>query len=68
MLKIKSIECIEVRKFYDSTWKIEFENGLDCMLTRDDLETEQELRKDIENCDSVEEVKSLDMRHKIYYD
>jgi hypothetical protein len=67
-LRIKSIECIEVRQFYDSTWKIEFEDGMSCVLTRYDFETEQELRKAIMACDSVEDVKALDMRNKIRYD
>lgn len=67
--KIKSIKCIEVRKFYDSTWDIELNNGESCRIVRDDLETEEELRSIIEKCDSANEIVAvLDMRNKIYYD
>ena len=67
--KIKSIKCIEVRKFYDSTWDIELKNGETCRIVRDDLETEAKLRSEIEKCDCVNEIKErLDMRNKIYYD
>ena len=67
--KIKSIKCVEVRKFYDSTWEIELKNGETCRIVRDDLETEDELRSIIEKCDSVDEIVAvLDMRNKIYYD
>ena len=67
--KIKSIKCVEVRKFYDSTWDIELKNGESCRIVRDDLETEEELRSIIEKCDSADEIVAvLDMRNKIYYD
>jgi hypothetical protein len=67
--KIKSIKCIEVRKFYDSTWDIELKNGETCRIVRDDLETEENLRSIIEKCDGADEIVAvLDMRNKIYYD
>ena len=66
--KIKSIKCLEVRKFYDSTWEIELKSGEVCKIVRDDLETEEELRTAVEKCDTVEDIKNLDMRMKIYYD
>lgn len=67
-VKIKSIKCVEVRQFYDSTWKVEFEDGASCVLTRYDFETEQDLKNAIMSCDSVEDVKALDMRSQIRYD
>jgi hypothetical protein len=67
--KIKSIKCIEVRKFYDSTWDIELKSGETCRIVRDDLETEADLRGAIEKCSNAEEIRNtLDMRTKIYYD
>ena len=66
--KIKSMRCLEVRKFYDSTWEIELKSGEICKIVRDDLETEEELRAAIERCETVEDVENLNMRMKIYYD
>ena len=66
--KIKSIRCLEVRKFYDSTWEIELTSGEVCKIVRDDLETEEELRAAVEKCDNIEDVENLNMRMKIYYD
>jgi hypothetical protein len=66
--KIKSIRCLEVRKFYDSTWEVELKSGEICKIVRDDLETEKELRSAVERCGTAEDIKNLDMRMKIYYD
>ena len=69
MIKIKAINCLEVRMFYDSKWRIELEDGSVCTIVRDDDETEAELRKVVESCKDVEEIKSkIDRKNKIYYD
>lgn len=68
-LKVKSIKCLEVRQFYDSRWKIDFENGESYIIVRDDTETEENLREAVEQCKSIDEIeKKVDMRDHIYYD
>lgn len=67
-MKIKSIKCLETRMFYDSTWKIDFHSGESCTIVRDDTESEADLIEAIGNCKTVDDVKRLDMKSRIYYD
>lgn len=68
-LKVKSIECLEVRPFYDSKWLIKFTNGSWCTVTRYDTDNASDFIQDVEKCKCIEEVQStVDLKNSILYD
>jgi len=70
-LHISSLEKIDERMFYDSTWKIVFlENSRtqEIVIVRRDTEKRLPLLKLLAEVKSVEAIKALDERHVIYYD
>ena len=68
-LKVKGIEQLEVRPFYDSRWLIRFENGSWCEVTRYDTDNATDIIAEAEKCHCIEEVKTkVNLKSKIYYD
>lgn len=71
IIAIFNIDRIAHRPFYDSKWIITgTESGFDFSLsiTRSDTETLNRLFDKISEATSVSEIRTLDMRDKIYYD
>jgi len=70
-LKIISLKRVSYRPFYDSKWCVVLEivgETHEVYIVRDDDETEQSLREELQKCKSIKDVSSLDKRSTIYYD
>lgn len=70
-LTVLYVTELEVRIGYDSTWGVivvDEEGVHDIRLTRYSGESKTNLLKLLENCHSINEIKALDVKGKIYYD
>lgn len=67
---IETIEEIERRTFYDVTFKVTFQDGNEVKVTLDEMRNLKDFILMIKKLDEVTEasLRSLDERHKIYYD
>ena len=70
---ISDVKRLEYRKFYDSTWEINFSEvsgdfSLTIKIVRSDTETEENLINTLNNLHTFKEILLLDEKGKIYYD
>lgn len=68
--EIESIEEIERRTFYDVTFNVKFKDGGECKVTLAEERRMEDLLSMIKKLKEVtpDTIRSLDERHKIYYD
>jgi hypothetical protein len=66
MINILNLTKLEERQFYDSLWSVETNQGNIELHQYDDVK-ECELRKDIEMCNNLEEIKRLEPE-SFYFD
>jgi hypothetical protein len=71
-LTVFLVKNILVREQYDSDWEIytidSNNNQITLNLTRHDTEDHAKLISCLKNCSSIEDIKKLDLRDRIYYD
>lgn len=66
MLKVLKLTKLEERMCYDSWWNVETDRG-SVRLHQYDGVAENKLRKEIEMCNNLDEVKKLEPKH-FYFD
>jgi hypothetical protein len=69
--RVISVKRVELRSFYDSTWVVQmFLDGqlVERCIVRRDIENYLNFATELLKVDSIEALKALDERDKIYYD